>query len=90
MIQRLMKNGLCWKNELRELQGQIQRKVEKIDTNREYRLSQQVPNCEELTDTHALCLIDRVEVHEATGGRTVYRQQNIDIYFNFIGNTIPC
>ena len=33
--------------------------------------------------------IDRVEVHEATGGRTVYRQQNIDIYFNFIGNYYP-
>ena len=28
--------------------------------------------------------IDRVEVHEATGGRTIYRQQNIDIHFNFI------
>ena len=34
-------------------------------------------------------LIDRIEVHEATGGRTIYRQQNIDIHFNFIGNYYP-
>ena len=33
--------------------------------------------------------IDRIEVHEATGGRTIYRQQNIDIHFNFIGNYYP-
>ena len=33
--------------------------------------------------------IDRVEVHEATGGRTIYRQQNIDIHFNFIGSYYP-
>ena len=30
-----------------------------------------------------------VEVHEATGGRTIYRKQNIDIYFNFIGSYYP-
>ena len=33
--------------------------------------------------------IDRIEVHEATGGRTIYRQQKIDIHFNFIGNYYP-
>ena len=36
-----------------------------------------------------LAAIDRIEVHEATGGRTIYRQQNIDIHFNFIGNYYP-
>ena len=33
--------------------------------------------------------MSRVEVHEATGGRTIYRKQNIDIYFNFIGSYYP-
>ena len=33
--------------------------------------------------------IDRIEVHEATGGRTIYRQQVIDIHFNFIGHFYP-
>ena len=31
----------------------------------------------------------RIEVHEATGGRTIYRQQVIDIHFNFIGHFYP-
>ena len=30
-------------------------------------------------------VIDKVVVHEATGGRTADRSQQIDIYFNFIG-----
>ena len=73
-----------------ELQGQIQEEeVEKIDTNRFIALVNKYRNCEELTDTMLYAFIDRVEVHEATGGRTVYRQQNIDIYFNFIGNYYP-
>ena len=46
-------------------------------------------DCEELTDTMLYAFIDRIEVHEATGGRTIYRQQNIDIHFNFIGNYYP-
>ncbi len=33
--------------------------------------------------------IDRIEVHEATGGRTIYRQQALDIHFNFIGHFYP-
>ena len=28
-------------------------------------------------------------IHSASGGRTIYRQQQIDIYFNFIGDTFP-
>ena len=33
--------------------------------------------------------VDKVVIHAATGGRTIYRQQKIDIYFNFIGNFLP-
>ncbi len=41
---------------------------------------------EEITPTMINEFIDRVVVHEATGGRTRYRSQEIEIYFNFIGN----
>lgn len=83
-------NGDMLEKRVEELQGQIQEEeVEKIDTNRFIALVNKYRNCEELTDTMLYAFIDRVEVHEATGGRTVYRQQNIDIYFNFIGNYYP-
>ena len=43
-----------------------------------------------MEDTAMLyAFIDRIEVHEATGGRTIYRQQVIDIHFNFIGHFYP-
>lgn len=42
-----------------------------------------------VTDAMLYSFIDRVEVHEATGGSTIYRQQNIDIHFNFIGSYSP-
>ena len=32
-------------------------------------------------------LVEKVVIHSASGGRTIYRQQQIDIYFNFIGDT---
>ena len=33
--------------------------------------------------------IDRVDVHTVTGGRTRYRQQKVDIHFNFLGEYVP-
>ncbi len=42
-------------------------------------------NFEEITPVMLNELIEKVVVHEATGGRTKNRQQQIDIYFNFIG-----
>ena len=39
-----------------------------------------------LTDDMLYELIDRIEVHAATGGRTRYRQQRIDVHFSFIGD----
>ena len=90
MIQQYDEEQLMLEKRVEELQGQIQEEeVEKIDTNRFIALVNKYRNCEELTDTMLYAFIDRVEVHEATGGRTVYRQQNIDIYFNFIGNYYP-
>ena len=90
MIRQYDEEQLMLEKRIEELQEQThQEEVEQIDTNRFIALVNKYRNCEELTDTMLYAFIDRVEVHEATGGRTVYRQQNIDIYFNFIGNYYP-
>lgn len=42
---------------------------------------------EELTVPTINEYIEKVVVHEATGGRPgKYRKQQVDVYFNFIGN----
>ena len=90
MIQQYDEEQLVLEKRIEELQGQIQQEeVEQIDTSRFIALVNRYRNCEELTDTMLYAFIDRVEVHQATGGRTIYRQQNIDIHFNFIGNYYP-
>lgn len=90
MIQQYDEEQLVLEKRVEELQGQIQQEeVEQIDTSRFIALVNRYQDCEELTDTMLYAFIDRVEVHQATGGRTVYRQQNIDIHFNFIGSYYP-
>ena len=90
MIQQYDEEQLVLEKRIEELQGQIQQEeVEQIDTSRFIALVNRYRDCEELTDTMLYAFIDRVEVHQATGGRTIYRQQNIDIHFNFIGNYYP-
>lgn len=42
-----------------------------------------------VTDEMLFEFIDRIEVHSVTGGRTRYRQQKIDVYFNFLGKYVP-
>ena len=90
MIQQYDEEQLALEKRVEELQGQIQQEeVEQIDTSRFIALVNRYRDCEELTDAMLYAFIDRVEVHQATGGRTVYRQQNIDIHFNFIGSYYP-
>ena len=90
MIQQYDEEQLVLEKRVEELQGQIQQEeVEQIDTSRFIALVNKYRNCEELTDAMLYAFIDRVEVHQATGGRTVYRRQNIDIHFNFIGSYYP-
>ena len=44
-------------------------------------------NIEKLTVTMINEYIEKVVVHESTGGRKgKYRKQQVDVYFNFIGN----
>lgn len=49
------------------------------------RLVQKYRDFTEIDQTALNEFIDKVVVHEATGGRTADRSQQIDIYFNFIG-----
>lgn len=70
--------------------GQIEVETAKeAETDRFIALVKKYKDCTELTDTMLYAFIDRIEVHEATGGRTIYRQQLLDIHFNFIGNYYP-
>lgn len=90
MIQQYDEEQILLERRIKELQEQIQQEeVKKVDTERFIALVKKYQDCEELTDTMLYAFIDRIEVHEATGGRTIYRQQKIDIYFNFIGNYYP-
>ena len=83
MIQQYDEEQILLERRMQELETQIQQEViKKADTERFLALV-------ELTDAMLYSFIDRVEVHEATGGRTIYRKQNIDIYFNFIGSYYP-
>lgn len=61
----------------------------KADINRFIALVRKYQTVTEVTDTMLYEFIDRVEVHAATGGSTRYRQQIIDIHFNFIGQFVP-
>ena len=73
-----------------ELENLVQQdEIKQVDAFRFIALVKKYRDYEELTDTMLYAFIDRIEVHEATGGRTIYRQQNIDIHFNFIGNYYP-
>lgn len=63
--------------------------VKKADPERFLALLRKYQDCTELTDTMLYDFIEKVEVHAPTGSRTIYKQQRIDIYFNFIGNYLP-
>ena len=90
MIQQYDEEQILLERRMEELENQIrQESVKKADTERFLALVKKYRDCHELTDAMLYSFIDRVEVHEATGGRTIYRKQNIDIYFNFIGSYYP-
>ena len=63
--------------------------VKKADPERFLALLRKYQDCTELTDAMLYDFIEKVEVHAPTGSRTIYKQQRIDIYFNFIGNYLP-
>ena len=90
MIQQYDEEQMLLDKRIGELQKQVREdEVKEADTARFIALVNKYRDCRELTDTMLYAFIERIEVHEPTGGRTAYRQQNIDIYFNFIGNYYP-
>lgn len=90
MIQQYDEEQIVLEKRIEELESLVQQdEIKQVDTSRFIALVKKYRDCEELTDTMLYAFIDRIEVHEATGGRTVYRQQKIDIHFNFIGNYYP-
>ena len=90
MIQQYDEEQLVLEKRVAELESLVQQdEIKQVDASRFIALIRKYRNYEELTDTMLYAFIDRVEVHQATGGRTVYRQQNIDIHFNFIGSYYP-
>ena len=90
MIQQYDEEQILLEKHIEELESLVQQdEIKEVDTSRFIALVKKYRDCEELTDTMLYAFIDRIEVHEATGGRTVYRQQKIDIHFNFIGNYYP-
>ncbi|MFI3226951.1 MAG: recombinase family protein [Clostridia bacterium] len=56
-----------------------------VKTDKFIALVKKYKDFDELTPTILNEFIEKIIVHEATGGRTRLRQQQIDIYFNFIG-----
>ena len=57
------------------------------EDNLYYIVSKKYTDIEELTVPMINEYIEKVVVHEATGGRQgKYRKQQVDVYFNFIGN----
>ena len=83
MIQQYDEEQILLEKRLEDLECLVQQdEIKQVDTSRFIALVKKYRDCEELTDTILYAFIDRIEVHEATGGRTVYRQQNIDIHFN--------
>ena len=90
MIQQYDEEQILLEKRIEELESLVQQdEIKEVDTSRFIALVKKYQDCEELTDTMLYAFIDRIEVHEATGGRTVYRQQKVDIHFNFIGNYYP-
>ena len=57
----------------------------KSDINRFIALVRKYRDISELTDEMLFEFVDRIVVHAQTGGKGIYRQQKVDIYFNFIG-----
>lgn len=71
---------------VKEIEVSIHEIQQKSENGQQFvRLVQKYRDFTEIDQTALNEFIDKVVVHEATGGRTADRSQQIDIYFNFIG-----
>ncbi len=72
--------------ELSELSNE--EKCKKLQIERFLALVKKYQDYSELTDAMLYDFIEKIVIHQAEGGRTKDRTQQIDIYFNFIGQFI--
>lgn len=89
-FEKLMAQYDSEQQELEERVKEIEVSIHEIQQESEngqqfVRLVQKYRDLTEIGQTALNEFIDKVVVHEATGGRTADRSQQIDIYFNFIG-----
>ena len=89
-FEKLMARYDSEQQELEERVKEIEVSIHEIQQESEngqqfVRLVQKYRDLTEIDQTALNEFIDKVVVHEATGGRTADRSQQIDIYFNFIG-----
>lgn len=71
---------------VKEIEASIQESQQGTENGQNFvRLVQKYRDLTEIDQTALNEFIDKVVMHEATGGRTANRSQQIDIYFNFIG-----
>ena len=89
-FEKLMAQYDSEQQELEERVKEIEVSIHEIQQESEngqqfVRLAQKYRDFTEIDQTALNEFIDKVVVHEATGGRTADRSQQIDIYFNFIG-----
>lgn len=66
----------------------VEEKSDKANPRKFISLVKKYTNITELTDEMLFEFIDKIVVHTVTGGRTIYRQQRIDIHFNFLGEYV--
>lgn len=62
--------------------------IKAVQIDKFVRLVKKYRDFEELTTPMLNDFIEKVVIHEAEGGRTKDRTQQVDIYFNFIGNFV--
>ena len=89
-FEKLMAQYDSEQQELEERVKEIEVSIHEIQQESEngqqfVRLVQKYRDLTEIDQTALNEFIDKLVVHEATGGRTADRSQQIDIYFNFIG-----
>lgn len=89
-FEKLMAQYDSEQQELEERVKEIEVSIHEIQQESEngqqfVRLVQKYRDLTEIDQTALNEFIDKVVIHEATGGRTADRSQQIDIYFNFIG-----
>ena len=72
MIQQYDEEQILLEKRVAELENLVQQdEIKQVDASRFIALVKKYRDCEELTDTMLYAFIDRIEVHEATGSRTV-------------------